>query len=61
MTTLLCLGLNGSTLEDVLQVPEDFIARVTGAELVRIRSRTVYYMLGRMKEAAGKLAGGAVK
>jgi len=61
MTTLLCRGLNGSTLEAVLQVPEDFIALVIGAELVRIRSRTVYYILGRMKEAARKLAGGGVK
>ena len=56
MTTILCRGLNGATLDEVLQVPADFVARIIGAELVRIRSRTVYYILGRMKEAAGRLA-----
>jgi cysteine desulfuration protein SufE len=55
MATLLCRGLNGATVKEVLEVPEDFIARIIGAELVRIRSRTVYYMLGRMKEAVGKV------
>jgi cysteine desulfuration protein SufE len=55
LTTILCRGLNGSTLREVLDVPQDFVPRIIGAELVRLRSQTVYYVLGRMKEAARKL------
>ncbi|SKB00142.1 cysteine desulfuration protein SufE [Prosthecobacter debontii] len=53
MTVILCKGLNGSTLEDILEVPPDFVPRIIGAHLVRLRSQTVYYVLDRMKEAAG--------
>ncbi len=60
LTTVLCRGLNGATMEEVLNVPEDFIARIIGEELVRIRSRTVYYVLKRMKEATGALQAGSV-
>lgn len=52
LTTILCRGLNGSTLREVLDVPQDFVPRIIGAELVRLRSQTVYYVLGRMKQAA---------
>ena len=55
MTTLLCRGLNGTKLQDVLEVPADFVPRVVGAELVRLRSQTVYYVLGRMKSAVKML------
>lgn len=55
MTTVLCRGLNGATVEDVLQVPEDFVARIIGEDLVRIRSRTVYYVLRRIKQALAGL------
>ena len=55
MTTILCRGLNGSTLEQVLKVPSEFVPRIIGADLVRLRSQTVYYVLNRMKEAAGAL------
>ncbi len=58
MATLLCRGLNGSTLAEVLAVPQDFVPRIIGASLVRLRSQTVYYVLGRMKEAARKLQQG---
>jgi cysteine desulfuration protein SufE len=54
---LLCRGLNGSTLEQVLALDGSFVPRVTGTELVRLRSRTVYYVLRRMQEAAARLAG----
>lgn len=53
---ILCRGLNGSTLEAVQTIREDFVPRIIGAELVRLRSQTVYYVLRRMKEAAAKLA-----
>ena len=59
LTTLLCRGLNGSTVRDVLAVPQDFVPRIIGADLVRLRSQTVYYVLTRMKEAARALAADA--
>lgn len=49
MTTILCRGLNGARLQEVLDVPADFVPRIVGAELVRLRGQTVYYVLGRMK------------
>lgn len=55
MATILCRGLNGSTLSEVLAVPQDFVPRIIGADLVRLRSQTVYYVLGRMKQAAQAL------
>jgi cysteine desulfuration protein SufE len=58
MATILCRGLNGSTLAEVLAVPQDFVPRIIGADLVRLRSQTVYYVLGRMKQAAQKLQAG---
>lgn len=51
MTTILCQGLNGSKIDQILNVSQDFISRIVGNELVRIRSQTVYYVLGRMKTA----------
>lgn len=52
MTSILCRGLQGATLEEILEVPADFVPRIIGAELVRLRSQTVYYVLTRMKSAA---------
>lgn len=49
MTSILCQGLNGSRPEVILEVPQDFVPRIVGGELVRIRSQTVYYILTRMK------------
>lgn len=51
MTAILCRGLNGSKVEEVMIVPPDFVPRIIGADLVRLRSQTVYYVLGRMKAA----------
>lgn len=51
MTTVLCRGLDGAKLEEISQVPADFVPRIIGAELVRLRSQTVYYVLSRMKTA----------
>ncbi len=52
MTSILCKGLNGLTIEALQAVPQDFVPKIVGAELVRIRSHTVYYILTRMKSAA---------
>ncbi|MBL9132206.1 MAG: SufE family protein [Verrucomicrobiaceae bacterium] len=58
LTVILCRGLSGCTLEQIAAIPEDFVPRIVGAQLVRMRSQTVYYVLRRMKEAARKLGGG---
>ena len=52
MTSILCQGLNGSTAAGILEIPADFVTKIVGTELVRVRSQTVYYVLTRMKSAA---------
>jgi cysteine desulfuration protein SufE len=52
MTSILCKGLEGVTPQELLDVPADFVPKIVGAELVRQRSQTVYYILTRMKGAA---------
>ncbi len=51
MTAILCKGLDGATPEEILDVPQDFVPRIVGGQLVRLRSQTVYYILTRMKSA----------
>jgi cysteine desulfuration protein SufE len=51
LTTILCRGLDGCTAQQVIDVPANFVPRIIGADLVRLRSQTVYYVLGRMKQA----------
>lgn len=52
MSSILCKGLDGITPEEILEIPADFVPRIVGAELVRLRSQTVYYLLTRMKGVA---------
>src|SRR5947207_9088895 len=49
MTAILCKGLEGSTPQEILDLPSDFVTRIVGTELVRIRSQTTYYVLTRIK------------
>src|SRR5436190_24135315 len=49
MTAILCKGLEGSTPQEILDLPSDCVTRIVGTELVRIRSQTVYYVLTRIK------------
>ena len=49
MTAILCKGLQDCTPQEILDVPSDFVTRIVGAELVRIRSQTIYYVLSRIK------------
>lgn len=56
LTAILCRGLNGATTQEVLDLPEDFLPRIVGSELIQRRSQTIYYVLQRMKEAVAKLA-----
>ena len=55
MATILCRGLDGTTATEVLGLPDEFVPRIIGTELVRQRSRTVYYMLRRIKAAVSQL------
>ena len=49
MTAILCKGLEGSTPQEILDLPSDFVTRIVGSELVRVRSQTIYYVLSRIK------------
>jgi cysteine desulfuration protein SufE len=49
MTAILCKGLEGATPEAILEVPQDFVPKIVGGQLVRLRSQTVYYILTRIK------------
>jgi cysteine desulfuration protein SufE len=49
MTSILCRGLERSTVSEILTVPSDFVPKIVGGELIRARSQTVYYVLTRMK------------
>ena len=49
MTAILCKGLDGRTPREILDLPSDFVTRIVGAELVRVRSQTIYYVLTRIK------------
>jgi cysteine desulfuration protein SufE len=51
MTAILCKGLDGATPEQVMDVPQDFVPKIVGGQLIRLRSQTVYYILTRMKSA----------
>jgi cysteine desulfuration protein SufE len=52
MAAILCKGLNGSTPDEIMSVEQDFVPRIVGSTLVRVRSQSVYYILTRMKSAA---------
>ena len=51
MTSILCKGLDGLTLGEIMELPADFVPKIVGGQLVRIRSQTVYYILTRIKSA----------
>jgi cysteine desulfuration protein SufE len=49
MTAILCKGLDGATPQEILDLPSDFVTRIVGEQLVRVRSQTTYYILTRIK------------
>jgi cysteine desulfuration protein SufE len=51
MTSILCKALDGLSLESIMALPADFVPKIVGGHLVRIRSQTVYYILTRIKSA----------
>ena len=62
LSAILCQGLDGLPPAKVAALPESIVDAIVGTELVRLRSRTVYYIVRRLKEAAGAViapSGGA--
>ena len=51
MTNILCCGLDDCEIDEILQLPADFIEKIVGTPLITTRSKTIYYMFHRMKEA----------
>lgn len=51
MTSILCTGLKGASIRQILDVSADFVPKLVGGELVRARSQTVYYILTRIRSA----------
>ncbi len=49
LSSILCSGLEGTPVDEVLALPADFVPKLIGAQLVRARSQTVYYVLTRLK------------
>ena len=49
MAAILCKGLDGATPQEILDLPQNFVPRIVGADLVRVRSQTTYYVLSRIK------------
>jgi cysteine desulfuration protein SufE len=49
MAAILCKGLEGVTPKVVMELASDFVPKIVGAQLVRVRSQTTYYILSRMK------------
>lgn len=51
MAAILCRGLNGCSAMEILTMNTDFVTRIIGADLVRLRSQTVHYIFNRLKHA----------
>jgi cysteine desulfuration protein SufE len=49
MAAILCKGLDGATPQQIVDLPQDFVTRIVGADLVRVRSQTTYSVLSRIK------------
>ncbi|NDF16626.1 MAG: Fe-S metabolism protein SufE, partial [Verrucomicrobia bacterium] len=49
MTAILCKGLDGAEPKEILDLESDFVPKIVGAQLVRVRSQTTYYILSRIK------------
>ena len=50
MAVLLCKGLEGALPAHIAALDPAFVVRLVGCDLVRIRARTVYYVLERIQE-----------
>ena len=54
LTTILCKGLSGTRLEEIAELPADFVEKIVGSQLIRIRSQSVFYVFNRMKSACAQ-------
>lgn len=55
LSVILCKGLKDCSADEIADLPESFVPRIVGSKLYRLRSRTIYYMLRRLKEAVQNL------
>jgi cysteine desulfuration protein SufE len=51
LAAILCHGLEGATAAEIVALPANFVPKIVGAQLIRQRSQTVYYLLDRVKSA----------
>ncbi len=58
LVTILCRGLRGATPRQVAELGDDFVVCIVGEPLMRLRSRSVYQVLGRMRDAGRQLEAG---
>ncbi len=58
MATILCKSLEGALLKDVENLSPDFVEKIVGSQLVRVRARSVFYILTRMKRACVEVRSG---
>jgi len=56
LATILCKGFNGAPLGAILDTDVTFVSQIVGEQLMRLRSRTVYYLVQRMRSAATQCA-----
>ena len=55
LITILCRALSGETPKTILRLPSDSMQRIVGEKLSRTRSRSINYILNRLKDAARHL------
>lgn len=51
MAAILCEGLAHLTPEEIIAMPSEFVPKIAGSQLTRIRAQTVFYVLTRIRSA----------
>ena len=51
MAAILCEGLDHLTPEEIIELSSEFVPKIAGSQLTRIRAQTVFYVLTRIKSA----------
>ena len=55
LAVILSKGFDHQPIDQIAGICDDFIPRIVGSKLMRLRSRTVYYLLDRIREAISEL------
>jgi cysteine desulfuration protein SufE len=55
LVSILCRGLNGAAISQVAELPDEFVPLVVGTELMRLRGRSIYHVMGRLRQAASQI------